>query len=66
MGDVWGRELDLGESLRHNSIAGDIPDVVAHELKSQLRDLAGGDTVTDDLPEWVRGDDHDLVVGEVA
>ena len=37
VGDVWGRELDLRlfsdkvhESLRLNSGAGDIPDVVAH------------------------------------
>ena len=60
MGDVRGRELDLrpfcdkvGKSLRLNSGAGDIPDVVAHELESPLGDSAGGIVVTDDLPEWV-------------
>ena len=73
MGDVWGQELDfcpfgdeVGKSLRLNSGAGDIPDVMTHELESPLGDLASGVTVMDDLPEWVRGDDHDLVVGEVV
>ena len=73
MGDIWGRELDfhpfgdeVGKSLRLNSGAGDIPDVVAHELKSPVGDLANGIVVTDNLPKWVQGDDHDLVVGEVV
>ena len=73
MGDVRGRELDfcpfgdeVSKSLRLNSGAGDIPDVVAHELKSPLRDSVGGVAVMDDLSEWVRGDDHDLMVGEVV
>jgi len=73
MGDVQGRELDfrpfgdeVGKSLRLNSSARDIPDVVAHELESPLGDSTSGITVMDDLPKWVRGDDHDLVVGEVV
>ena len=73
MGDIWGQELDfhpfddeVGKSLRLNSGARDIPDVMAHEIESLLGDSAGGVTVIDDLPEWVRGDDHDLVVGEVV
>jgi len=73
MGDVRGQELDfrpfgdeVGKSLRLNSGAWDIPDVMAHELESPLGDSAGGDAVTDDLPKWVRGDDHDLMVGEVV
>ena len=73
VGDVWGQELDfrpfgdeVGESLRLNSSARDISDVMAHELESPLGDPADGATVTDDLPKWVRGDDHDLVVGEVV
>ena len=60
MGDVWGQELDfrpfgdeVGNSLRLSSGAGDIPDVMAHELKSPLGDLASGIMVTDDLPGWV-------------
>ena len=73
MGDVWGWELgfhpfgdEVGKSLRLNSGAGDIPDFMAHELESPLRDPVDSITVTDDLLEWVRGDDHDLVVGEVV
>ena len=60
MGDVRGREMDfhpfgdeVGESLRLNSGAGDIPDVMAHELESPLGDSASDVTITDDLPEWV-------------
>ena len=60
MGNVQGRELDfrpfsdeVSESLRINSNAGDIPDVVAHELESPLGDLASDVMVTDNLPEWV-------------
>ena len=73
MGDVWGQELDfrpfgdeVGESLRFNSSVGDIPNVVAHELESPLGDSVGGVAVMNDLLEWVRGDDHDLMVGEVV
>ena len=73
MGDIRGQELDIhpfgdevGKSLRLNSGAGDVPDVMAHELESPLGDSAGGVVVTNDLLEWVRGDDHDLMVGEVV
>ena len=73
VGDVRGRELDfrpfgdeVSKCLRLNSGAGDIPDVVAHEHESPLRDSVGGIAVTEDLPEWVRGDDHDLMAGEVV
>ena len=60
MRDIRGQELDfrpfgdeVGNSLRLSSGAGDIPDVMAHELKSPLGDLASGIMVTDDLPGWV-------------
>ena len=43
MGDIWSQELDLrpfvdkvGESLRIYSSAGDIPDVMTHELECPL------------------------------
>ena len=39
---------------------------MAHELESPLGDSADDVMVMDDLLEWVRGDDHDLVVGEVV
>ena len=73
MGDVWGRELDFRpfgdevcESLRLDSSARDIPDVVTHELESPLGDLSHGIAVVDDVSQRVRGDDHDLVVSEVV
>ena len=73
MGDIQGQELDfrlisdeVGKSLRLNSGAGEIPDVMAHELESPLGDSVGDIAVTDDLPEWVRSDDHDLMVDEVV
>ena len=73
MGDVQGQELDfhpfgdeVGKSLRLNSGMGDIPDVVACELESPLGVLADGVMVMDDLPKLVRGDDHDLMIGEVV
>ena len=73
MGDVWGQELDfrpfgdeVGESLRLNSSTGDIPDVVAHELKSPFGDSSHGIAVADDVSQWVRSDDDDLVIGEVV
>ena len=73
MGDVRGQELDfrpfgdeVGKSLRLNSSVADIPDVMAYELESPLRHPAGGIAVMNDLPKWVQGDDHDLVVGEVV
>ena len=73
MGDVRGQELDfrpfgdeVDKSLRLNSGAGDIPDVVAHGLESPVGELVGGVVVMDDLPEWVQGNDHDLVVVEVV
>ena len=73
VGDVWGQELDfrpfgdeVGESLRLDSGARDIPDVMTHELESPLGDSSHGITVADDVSQLVRGDDHDLVVGEVV
>ena len=60
VGDVRGQELDfrpfdneVGESLRLNSGAGDIPNVVAHELESPLGYSTGDVTVMDNLPKWV-------------
>ena len=60
MGDVRGWELDfypfgdeVSESLRLDSGARDIPNVVTHELESPLGDSASDVTITDDLPEWV-------------
>ena len=60
MGDVRGQELDfrpfgdeVGESLRLNSSAGDIPDVMAHEFKGPLRDSSRGVAVVDDVSKWV-------------
>ena len=60
MGDVWGQELDfrpfsdeVGESLRLNSSARDIPNVVAHKLESPLGDLSYGVVVADDVSEQV-------------
>ena len=56
MGDVQSRELDfrpfgdeVDESLRLNSNAGDIPDVVAHELERPLGDPSRSVTVVDDI-----------------
>ena len=73
MGDVRGWELDfrpfgdeVGESLRLDSSARDIPNVMTHELKSPLGDSSHGIAVADDVSQQVRGDDHDLVVGEVV
>ena len=40
--------------------------LMGHELESPLGDSAGGIAVMDDLLEWVRGHDQDLVVGEVV
>ena len=63
MGDVRGQELDfrpfdneVGESLRLNSGAGDIPDVVAHELESPFGDLSHDIAVVDDVSQRVRSD----------
>ena len=73
MSDVRGRELDfhpigeeVGESLRLNSSARDIPDVMAHELESLLGDLFRDVAVAADVSQWVRSDNHDFVVGEVV
>ena len=73
MGDIRGQEQDfrpfgdeVSKSLRLDSGAGDIPDVMTHELESPLGDSVDDVTVMDDLPEWVQGDDHDLVIGEVV
>ena len=54
------------ESLRLNSGAGGISDVVAHEFKSPLGNSSRGVAVVDDVSEWVRSDDRDFVVGEVV
>ena len=60
MGDIRGRELDfhpfgdeVGERLRLNSSAGDIPDVVAHELESPFGDSSHGVAVGDDVSQQV-------------
>ena len=60
MGDVWGRELDLypfgdkvHKSLRLNSDAGDIPDVMAHQLECPLGDSSRGIVVVDDVTQRV-------------
>ena len=45
---------------------GDVPHVVAHEFECPFRDLSHGVVVADDVPERVRSDDHDFVVGEVV
>ena len=73
VGDVQGQKLDLHpfsdkihESLRLNSSTGDIPDVVAHELKSPLGDSTRGVVVMDDVSQRVCGDNDDLMVGEVV
>ena len=73
MGDVRGQELDfhpfddeVNESLRLDSGARDIHDVVSHELESPLGDSSRSIAVADDVSQWVRGDDHDRVVGEVV
>ena len=72
MGDVWGRELDfrpfggeVGDSLRLNSGARDIPDVVAHELECPFGDSSCGIIVADDVSQWVQSDNNDLVISEV-
>ena len=73
MGDVWGRELDfrpfsdeVSKSLRLNSSAGDIPNVMAHELKCPFGDSFCGIAVADYVSKRVQGDDYDLMVGEVV
>ena len=56
MGDVQGQELDfhpfgdeVGESLRLDSGARDIPDVMTHELESPLGYSSCGIEVADDI-----------------
>ena len=73
MGDVWGWEVDfrpfsdeVSKSLRLNSSAGDLPDVMAHELKCPFRDSSHGIAVANDVSQRVRSDDDDLVLGEVV
>ena len=73
MGDVWGQELDfcpfgdeVGKSLRLDSGARDIPDVVTHELEHLLGYSSRGIAVVDEVSQWVRGDDHDLMFGDVV
>ena len=58
MGDVRGQELDfrpfddeVSESLRLNSGAGDIPNVVAHEFESLFGDSSHSITVADDVSQ---------------
>ena len=60
MGDIQGQEQDfrpfsdeVGENLRLNSSAGDIPDVMTHELKCPLGDPSRGIAVADDVSERV-------------
>ena len=60
MGDVRGRELDfhpfddkVGKSLRLNSGARDIPDVMTHELESPLGDSFRSIVVADDVSQQV-------------
>ena len=67
VGDIRGRELDfrpfgdeVGESLRLNSSAMDIPDVMAHELESPFGDSSH------DVSQWERSDNDDFVIGEVV
>jgi len=73
VGDVWGGELDfrpfgdeVGESLRLNSGARDIPDVVAHELKSPFGDSSHDVTIVENVSQRVRSDDDDFVIDEVV
>ena len=73
MGDVRGRELDLrpfcdkvGKSLRLNSGARDIPDVMAYELQCPFGDSSCGVAIVDDVSQQVQSDDDDLVIGEVV
>ena len=73
VGDVRGQELDfhllgdeVGKSLRLDSGVRDIPDVMTHELESPLGDSFRSIAVADDVCQWVRGDDHDPMVGEVV
>jgi len=73
VGDVRGQELDfhllgdeVGKSLRLDSGVRDIPDVMTHELESPLGDSSHDIEVANDVSQHVRGDDHDLVVGEVV
>lgn len=73
VGDTRGRGLDLSpfddevsQGLRLDRSAGGELDVVAHELERLLRDPACGIAVADDLPQWARGDDCNLVVCEVV
>ena len=56
----------IHEGLRFNGRTGEVPHVVAHELECPLRDPSCGVAVADDVPEWVRSDDRDFVVGEVV
>ena len=58
MGDILGRELDfcpfgdeVDESLRLNSGAGDIPDIMAHELESPFGNSSCGVVVMDDVSQ---------------
>ena len=73
MGDVRGRELDfhpfgnkVDKSLKLNSGAGDIPDVMAHELECPFGDSSCGVVVADNVSQQVQSDDDDLVIGEVV
>ena len=60
MGDIWSQELDLrpfgnkvGESLRINSSARDIPNVVTHEFECPLGDPSSGVVFADDVSERI-------------
>ena len=63
MGDVRGQDLDfrpfgdeVGKILILNSDAGDIPDVMAHELECPFGDLSHDIAVVDDVSQRVRSD----------
>jgi hypothetical protein len=71
MGDVWSWGVylyplsdEVGQGLRLDGGAGDVLDVVAHELECPFGDLSCSVAAVDDLPKWERGDDNDLMVSE--
>jgi hypothetical protein len=56
---------EVGQGMRLDGGVGDVLDIIAHELEHPFGDASRSVTAMDDLAEWERGDDGNLVVSEV-
>jgi hypothetical protein len=56
---------EVGQGLRLDGGAGGVLDIIAHELECPFGDASRSIAAMDNLAEWKRGDDGNLVVGEV-